>query len=115
MLLEKRKLRQRRKVKLKNYQNLPRLMVFRSEKHIYGQVVDLSGKVLVHMGSNNKTISWNETIKSHNVLGAQLVGEQLGLRAKEHGISKLVFDRSGYKFHGRIKAFADAVRKNVEI
>lgn len=115
MLLEKRKKRQRRKVKVKNHQNLPRLMVFRSEKHIYGQIVNNRGEVLVSAGSHQKDINFEGKSRTYNVEGASIVGHKLGEIAKKSGIKKVVFDRSGYKFHGRVKSFTDSVRKNVEI
>jgi large subunit ribosomal protein L18 len=115
MFLEKRKMRQRRKIKMKNYQCLPRLMIFRSARHIYGQIVNIKGEILTSLGSHQKSIRWEGNSKSYNVEGASIVGQKLGEMAKELGIQKVVFDRSGYKFHGRVKSFADSVRKSVEI
>ena len=115
MLLEKRKIRQRRKIKMRNYGKLPVLMVFKSEKHIYGQIIDQTGKILIAVGSKSKNINLTSECKGYNVAGAQVVGRKLGETAKNIGITKVVFDRSGYKFHGRVKAFADAARENLEI
>jgi len=86
----------------------PRLAVFRSVNHIYAQVIDdRKGKTLVSASSNEKKSS----VKSGgNVAGAKEVGKLVAERAKAQGISKIVFDRGGYLYHGRIKALADAAR-----
>jgi len=86
----------------------PRLAVFRSLNHIYAQVIDdRKGRTLVSASSNEKKTS----LKSGgNVAGAKAVGTLVAERAKAHGISKVVFDRGGYLYHGRIKALADAAR-----
>ncbi|MAC18162.1 MAG: 50S ribosomal protein L18 [Phycisphaerae bacterium] len=86
----------------------PRLSVFRSAKHIYGQVIDdLSGRTLASASSRDKGTS----DAGGNVDGATHVGSRLAEQAKQAGISKVVFDRNGFRFHGRVKAFADAARK----
>jgi large subunit ribosomal protein L18 len=86
----------------------PRLAVFRSLNHIYAQVIDdRQGKTLVSASSNEKKSS----VKSGgNVAGAKEVGKLVAERAKAQGISKIVFDRGGYLYHGRIKALAEAAR-----
>ena len=85
----------------------PRLSVFRSAKHIYGQVIDdLSGKTIASASSRDK----GESGPGGNVDGAKQVGTKLAERAKAAGISKVVFDRNGFRYHGRVKAFADAAR-----
>jgi large subunit ribosomal protein L18 len=86
----------------------PRLAVFRSLNHIYAQVIDdRQGKTLVSASSNEK----KSPVKSGgNVAGAKEVGKLVAERAKAQGISKIVFDRGGYLYHGRIKALADAAR-----
>ncbi|MBC04533.1 MAG: 50S ribosomal protein L18 [Phycisphaerae bacterium] len=86
----------------------PRLSIFRSAKHIYGQVIDdLSGRTLVSASSRDK----GDDSAGGNVDGARKVGSRLAEKAKEAGISKVVFDRNGFRFHGRVKAFADAARE----
>ena len=86
----------------------PRLSVFRSAKHIYGQVIDdLSGRTLVSASSRDK--DWDGA--GGNVEGARKVGTQLAERAKGAGVSKVVFDRNGFRYHGRVKALADAARE----
>ena len=87
----------------------PRLSVFRSLKHIYAQIVDdRSGRTLVSASSAEK----NSLAKSGgNVAGAKEVGKLVAERAKQAGITKVVLDRGGYLYHGRIKALADAARE----
>ncbi len=89
-------------------QERPRLAVFRSLNHIYAQVIDdQQGHTLVAAASTEK--EWRG--KGGNVEGAKLIGKAVAERAKEKGIKKVVFDRGGYLYHGRIKALADAARE----
>ncbi len=84
----------------------PRLSVFRSSKHIYAQMIDdLSGTTLAAASSLAKGAS-----AGCNVKAAAAVGEKLAAAAKAAGITKAAFDRGRYKYHGRLKALADAVR-----
>jgi large subunit ribosomal protein L18 len=87
----------------------PRLAVFRSLKHIYAQLIDdRAQRTLVSASSNEK----NATVANGgNVGGAKDVGKLLADRAKAQGIQKIVFDRGGYLYHGRVKALADAARE----
>jgi large subunit ribosomal protein L18 len=94
--------------RLSGSEERPRLAVFRSLKHIYVQVIDdRKGRTLVAASSNEKSAA----IAGGNVSGAKAVGKLVAERAKEKGISKVVFDRGGYLYHGRIKALADAARE----
>lgn len=88
----------------------PRLSVFRSLKHIYAQLIDdESGRTLVSVGS--RSAEFREKLKSGgNAAAAKLVGELVGQKARAQGIERVVFDRGGYQFHGRIKALAGAAR-----
>ena len=87
----------------------PRLAVFRSVKHIYAQVIDdRAGHTLVSASSNEKK---SVTSSGGNVAGAKEIGKLVAERAKEKGIKKVVFDRGGYLYHGRVKALADAARE----
>ncbi|MBV8072136.1 MAG: 50S ribosomal protein L18 [Acidobacteriaceae bacterium] len=89
-------------------QERPRLVVFRSVNHIYAQVIDdQQGHTLVAAGSTEKDMRG----KGGNVEGAKLIGKAVAERAKEKGITKVVFDRGGYLYHGRVKALADAARQ----
>ncbi|MEX2224491.1 MAG: 50S ribosomal protein L18 [Candidatus Rokuibacteriota bacterium] len=88
----------------------PRLAVFRSLNHIYAQVVDdASGRTLASVDS--RAPEFREKAKAGgNVAAAKIVGELLAQRAKARGISRVVFDRGGYQYHGRVKALAEAAR-----
>ncbi len=86
----------------------PRLAVFRSLKHIYAQVIDdRKGHTLVAASTAEKAVGAN----GGNVAGAKEIGKLIAERAKSKGISKVVFDRGGFLYHGRIKALADAARE----
>jgi large subunit ribosomal protein L18 len=88
----------------------PRLNVYRSLNHIYVQVVDdLHGKTLVSASSAEGKKAERRT--GGNVAAAKAVGKIIAERAKAKGISKVVFDRGGYIYHGRVKALADAARE----
>lgn len=85
----------------------PRLVVSRSNKHISGQIIDKSGKVLASASS----LSLKDA-KGTNTQVATLVGTKLGEKAKESKVTEVVFDRGSYRFHGRVKALAEAVRQS---
>jgi large subunit ribosomal protein L18 len=88
----------------------PRLSVFRSLKHIYAQIVDDdSGRTLAAASSRTSEFRARQA-NGGNVAGAAVVGELLAARARERGVVRVVFDRGGYQFHGRVKALADAAR-----
>jgi large subunit ribosomal protein L18 len=85
----------------------PRLAVFRSTNHIYAQVIDdQKGHTLAAAASTEKDLRG----KGGNVEGAKMIGQKVAERAKEKGVTKVVFDRGGYLYHGRVKALADAAR-----
>lgn len=87
----------------------PRLCVFRSVKHIYAQVIDdTQGRTLVAADSAGKG---SGLASGGNVAGAKAVGRLIAERAKAKGIQKVVFDRGGYLYHGRVKALAEAARE----
>lgn len=87
----------------------PRLAVFRSLKHIYAQVIDdRTGRTLVAASSSEKA---SAVADGGNIAGAKEVGKLVAERAKQAGISMVVFDRGGFLYHGRIKALADAARE----
>ena len=89
-------------------QETPRLTVYRSSKHFYAQVFDSLGTKVIASAS---TVEKDLESKSNNVESAEAVGKRVAERALENGIKKVVFDRSGYKYHGRIKALADSARQ----
>ncbi|MBI3668611.1 MAG: 50S ribosomal protein L18 [Acidobacteria bacterium] len=89
----------------------PRLCVFRSLDHIYAQVIDdRTGRTLVAASSVDKTTR-QQSKGGGNIAAAKVVGKVLAERAKAAGIAQVVFDRGGYKYHGRVKALADAARE----
>jgi len=92
----------------------PRLSVFRSVSHIYAQVIDdLSGQTLVSASSVEPTVKagFSKGIAGGNLKGAEAIGRTIAERSIEKGIKRVVFDRSGFLYHGRIRAVADAARK----
>jgi large subunit ribosomal protein L18 len=89
----------------------PRLVVHRSLKNISAQVLDDTvGKVMFSLSTKDKAIKQKFT-SAGNLKSAELFGELFAQTAKEKGVSKVIFDRAGYLYHGRIKIFADALRK----
>jgi large subunit ribosomal protein L18 len=91
----------------------PRLSIFRSGAHIYVQVIDdRSGQTLASASSVEPTIKAKmpSATRGGNVKGAALVGETIAERLKDKGITKVVFDRNGFLYHGRVKAVAEAAR-----
>jgi large subunit ribosomal protein L18 len=101
------------RLKLRGSQERPRLAVFRSLKHIYAQVIDdREGRTLVAASSGEKKSGGEKKAgKGGNLAGAKEIGKLIAERAKAKGISKVVFDRGGYLYHGRVKALADAARE----
>jgi large subunit ribosomal protein L18 len=88
----------------------PRLNVYRSLNHIYVQVVDdLNGKTLVSASSAEG--KKEERRSGGNVAAAKAIGKTIAERAKAKGVTKVVFDRGGYLYHGRVKALAEAARE----
>jgi large subunit ribosomal protein L18 len=87
----------------------PRLVVFRSLKHIYAQLVDdARGVTLMAVADSSEGVSPEGTGK---VAKAKAVGQALAAKAKAAGITKVVFDRAGYRYHGRVQAVADGARE----
>ena len=87
----------------------PRLAVFRSLNHIYAQVIDdASGKTLAAASTVEKELKGSKTTKSEE---AAKVGKLVAERAKAAGVERVVFDRAGFRYHGRIKSLADAARE----
>ena len=109
-LFRRRQGRTRQKLQLKSFLR-PRLSVFRSGKHIYAQVIDDDkGKVLVCASTTEKEIR-SELKTGADKDAASFIGKNLAERAIAVGVKDVVFDRGGYKYHGRIKALADAARE----
>ena len=113
MKLSKKELRTRRHQRsrfyLKGTSERPRLSVFRSSNHIYAQIIDdEKGVTLVAASSVDKELKGK--VKGGNKEGAKQVGTAIAERAKGKGIDKVVFDKGGFKYHGRIKELADGAR-----
>ena len=105
----RRKRHQRIRLHLAGTQDRPRLAVFRSLNHIYAQVIDdASGKTLVAASTVEKDLRGSTSTKTEE---AAVVGRLLAERAKAAGIERVVFDRAGFRYHGRVKSLADAARE----
>lgn len=103
----KRKIRTRQKIR--KVSDRPKLCVFRSNKHIYGQIIDGStGRTI--FGISSSTLDIKDSDKGKIDISFR-TGEALAKKALEHKIESIVFDRSGYKYHGRVKALAEGARK----
>ncbi len=89
----------------------PRLSVFRSTRHIYAQIIDDTiGHTLAAVSSMEKTVKGHSK-SNNNIATASFVGKLLAERAIEQGVKKVVFDRNGFLYHGRVKAVSDGARK----
>lgn len=89
----------------------PRLCVFRSLNHIYTQLIDdIEGKVLCSLSTGSPSVK-TKVKYGGNIKAAKTLGEEFTRTAIEKGYSEVVFDRAGYKYHGRVKALAEACRK----
>ncbi|MDP3791079.1 MAG: 50S ribosomal protein L18 [Candidatus Omnitrophota bacterium] len=107
---EKRHKRIRRKIV--GTKERPRLSVRRSTNHLYAQIVDdTAGKTIVQLSTMSKDMKDKVSKSAGNVKGAALLGAALAEKCKKEGITKVVFDRAGYLYHGRVKALAEAARK----
>jgi large subunit ribosomal protein L18 len=105
------KRKKRIRKKLVGTEKRPRLCVFRSAKHIYAQVIDDShGQTLVAVSSIEKSVRQNPETKN-KVAAASYVGKIIGQRALEKGVKKVVFDRNGFLYHGRVKAVSEGARE----
>jgi large subunit ribosomal protein L18 len=105
-------LRQRKRIAGTNER--PRLSVFRSVSHIYAQLIDdMSGQTLVSASSVDPGIkgTFAKGVAGGNLKGAEAIGRAIAERSIDKGIRRVVFDRSGFLYHGRIRAVADAARK----
>lgn len=107
--------RERRKLtvrgKVSGTSERPRLTVFRSLKHMYAQVVDdVAGTTLAHSSTLAKDVK-SAADEAHKTGAAEKVGEAIAKQLIAKGVKKVVFDRNGYMYHGRVKALAEAARK----
>lgn len=109
------RLRRKKRVrkKIRGTQQRPRLTVFRSARHIYAQIIDdTSSKTLVDASSLSKDVKQAIHGKGGNKEGAKTVGEFIAKRAVQKGIKRVVFDKNGFLYHGRVRILAEAAREN---
>lgn len=112
--MDKKTARSRRALRTRSHikkLDVVRLCVHRTPRHIYAQLIAASGDKVIVCASTLDAEIKAKGIKSGNVAAAVAVGDLIGKRALQAGYSKIAFDRSGYKYHGRIKALADAARE----
>ena len=107
------KRRKRVRKKVRGSQARPRLTVFRSSKNIYAQIIDdTDSKTIVDASSISKDIREVIKGKGGNKEGASIIGKLIAEKALDKGIKKIVFDRNGFLYHGRVKALAESAREN---
>ncbi len=107
----RRRVRVRIREKVRGSAGRPRLAIFKSGRHIYAQIIDDStGRTLAQASSRDAGFRSNGK-SGANVATAGRVGELVAQRAREKGVAKVVFDRGGYIYHGKVRALADAARK----
>ena len=100
------------RVKISGTKDKPRLSVYRSIDNLHAQLVDdVAGRTLLGLSTNSPDLKEKVKKDGGNVKGAVVLGVSLAELCKKSGISKIVFDRSGYAYHGRVKALAEALRK----
>tara|TARA_B100000700_G_C14425139_1_gene569949 strand:+ start:216 stop:584 length:369 start_codon:yes stop_codon:yes gene_type:complete len=105
------KKRVRTKLSLGRLGIYPRLVVFRSNKHIYGQLVDdISSTTILSASTKSKSLS-KDMESVNKIEQSKLVGYEIASQIKKNKIEKIIYDRNGYKYHGRVKALADAIRE----
>ena len=110
----RRRIQVRQRKRIAGSKDRPRLSVFRSVSHIYAQVIDdMTGQTLVAASTVEPSLkgAFDKKTKGGNVKGAEAIGKVIAERSIEKGIKRVVFDRSGFLYHGRIRAVADAARK----
>lgn len=107
------KRKQRIRKSLSGTPDRPRLCVFRSSKHIYAQVIDdTKGHTIASASTLDETLRSQGDTKRNKIEKAVEVGKLIAKKAKENGVTKVVFDRNGYLYHGRVKAVSDGAREN---
>ncbi|MCU0242806.1 MAG: 50S ribosomal protein L18 [Vicinamibacteria bacterium] len=107
----KQRIKARIRKKIEGSPARPRLAVFRSQSHIYAQVIDdAAGRTLCMASSLDKEFKASSK-RGANIAAAKAIGKLIAGRAKEKGIERVVFDRGGVKYHGRVKALAEAARE----
>ncbi len=114
MIITKKQRRLRRAVRTRAHirdLNVARLTVHRTPKHIYAQVTDPAGAKVIAAASTTQKVVREGLKTTGNVAAAKAVGRAIAARAKAAGVSQVAFDRSGFQFHGRVRALAEATRE----
>ena len=109
----KERIRLRQRKRISGTSERPRLAIFRSNSHIYAQVIDeLAGTTVASASSSESSLkdTFKDKVRGSNKAGAEALGKVIAERLKEKGVTKVVFDRGGFLYHGRIRAIADAAR-----
>jgi len=107
------RLRRARKTRAKIAQlKVTRLCVHRSNSHIYAQIIDATNSKVLASASTLEAEVRKKLANGGNIAAAAIIGKRIAEKAKTAGVTSVAFDRSGYKYHGRIKALADAAREN---
>jgi large subunit ribosomal protein L18 len=112
----RKKRRQRRKMHIRKNiygtETCPRMTVFKSNKHIYAQLIDdVNGKTLIASSTLDSEVKSNLKPDMNKRQESALVGESIAKKAQQKNLSEIVFDRNGYRYHGRVKSLADSARK----
>ena len=108
---QKKRKRIKYRIMQKNIGNHPRLVIFRSNVNIYAQLLDDSKKItLLSASSIDKDLKESIKKAENKIAMSKIVGESLAKKIKDAKIDRIIFDRNGYKYHGRVKALAEAVR-----
>jgi len=103
----------RTKKSLGNLGKYPRLIVYRSNKHIYGQLVDdKSNTTILSSSTKEKSLLSSINKNKGKIEQSKLVGSDLAEKIKKNKIDKIIYDRNGYRFHGRVKVIADTIKEN---
>jgi large subunit ribosomal protein L18 len=92
--------------------DMVRLTIHRTNQHIYAQVIDATGGKVLASASTLEVEVRNDVKNGGNTAAAALVGKRIAEKAKAAGVERVAFDRAGFKYHGRVKALADAAREN---
>jgi large subunit ribosomal protein L18 len=108
------RIRLRQRKRIHGTSERPRLSIFRSVTHIYAQVIDdMSGRTVASAASTEASLKtvFSGKVRGGNLAGAEAIGKVVAERLKEKGITRVVFDRGGNLYHGRVRAVADGARK----
>src|SRR5688572_6066400 len=108
------RIRLRQRKRIHGTSERPRLSIFRSVAHIYAQVIDdMSGRTVVSAASTESSLKtvFSGKVRGGNLAGAEAIGKVVAERLKDKGITRVVFDRGGNLYHGRVRAVADGARK----